>query len=106
MKGLSILYIFSPFDEAYINDLISTYLQTFALTDDWHLIQSWHGFYPKMTDGTTDVFLKAEEGVYIINGLGGARNDFIFWICRRGSEKSLVKVPFLNFRIGGKPQKK
>ena len=63
---------FSPFDEAYINDLISTYLQTFALTDDWHLIQSWHGFYPKMTDGTTDVFLKAEEGVYIINGLGGA----------------------------------
>jgi FAD dependent oxidoreductase TIGR03364 len=63
---------FPPFDEAYINDLITTYLQTFALTDDWHLIQSWHGIYPKMTDGTTDVFLKAEEGVYIINGLGGA----------------------------------
>ena len=63
---------FTPFDEAYINDLIITYLKTFALTGDWHLIQSWHGIYPKMTNGKTDVFLKAEEGVYIINGLGGA----------------------------------
>jgi hypothetical protein len=25
-----------------------------------------------MTNGTTGVFLKAEEGVYIINGIGGA----------------------------------
>ena len=63
---------FSPFDEVYINDLITTYLKTFALTDQWKLIQSWHGIYPKMTNGKTDVFLQAEEGVYIINGLGGA----------------------------------
>lgn len=63
---------FAPFDEACINDLIKTYLQTFALTENWRLIQSWHGIYPKMTDGTTDVFLKTDEGVYIINGLGGA----------------------------------
>ena len=63
---------FSPFDEAYINDLITTYLKTFAIVNDWKLIQSWHGVYPKMTNGKTDVFLKAEEGVYIVNGLGGA----------------------------------
>lgn len=63
---------FSPFDEASINDLIITYLKTFALTHHWQLIQSWHGIYPKMTNGKTDVFLKADEGVYIINGLGGA----------------------------------
>ena len=63
---------FAPFDEAHINRLIITYLKTFACIDDWNLIQSWHGIYPKMTNGTTDVFLKAEEGVYIINGLGGA----------------------------------
>ena len=63
---------FSPFDETYINDLISAYLKTFAVTDNWKLIQSWHGIYPKMTNGKTDVFLQAEEGVYIINGLGGA----------------------------------
>ncbi len=63
---------FSPFDEVYINDLILKYLKTFALTDDWNMIQSWHGLYPKMPNGKTDVFLKAEDGVYIINGLGGA----------------------------------
>lgn len=63
---------FSPFDETYINDLITKYLKTFALTDQWKLIQSWHGVYPKMTNGKTDIFMKADEGVYIINGLGGA----------------------------------
>ena len=63
---------FAPFDEASINDLIISYLKTFAVTDNWKLIQSWHGIYPKMTNGNTDVFLKAEDGVYIVNGLGGA----------------------------------
>lgn len=63
---------FTPFDEAYINELILAYLKTFAITDRWQLIQSWHGIYPKMTNGETDVFLQVEEGVYIINGLGGA----------------------------------
>lgn len=63
---------FSPFDKAYINNLITNYLKTFALTDQWNLIQSWHGIYAKMPNGKTDVFLKAEDGVYIINGLGGA----------------------------------
>ncbi len=63
---------FAPFDEAYINELITSYLKTFAVTDKWKLIQSWHGIYPKMTNGKTDIFLEAEKGVYIINGLGGA----------------------------------
>ena len=63
---------FAPFDEGYINDLITAYLKTFALTDDWRLIQSWHGIYPKMTNGKTDIFLKTDEDVYIVNGLGGA----------------------------------
>ncbi len=61
-----------PFDEAYINELITSYLKTFAITDTWKLVQSWHGIYPKMTNGNTDVFLEADKGVYIINGLGGA----------------------------------
>jgi FAD dependent oxidoreductase TIGR03364 len=63
---------FDPFNEAYINDLIIAYLKTFALTADWRLIQSWCGIYPKMTNGSAGVFLKAEEGVFIINGAGGA----------------------------------
>lgn len=64
--------IFSPFDEAKINHMIIDYLKTFAKTDHWNLLQSWHGIYPKMTDGSTEIFLEAEEGVYILNGLGGA----------------------------------
>ncbi len=63
---------FSPFDEAKINQLIMDYLKTFAKTDHWHLLQSWHGIYPKMTDGSTEVFLQADEAVYILNGVGGA----------------------------------
>ena len=63
---------FSPFDETSTNELITTYLKTFADIDNWKLIQSWHGIYPKMTNGNTDIFLEADEGIYIINGLGGA----------------------------------
>jgi FAD dependent oxidoreductase TIGR03364 len=63
---------FAPFDEAYINELVTSYLKTFAITDRWKLVQSWHGIYPKMINGKTDIFLEVEEGVYIINGLGGA----------------------------------
>ncbi|MEO8415497.1 MAG: TIGR03364 family FAD-dependent oxidoreductase [Ginsengibacter sp.] len=63
---------FPPFDEAYINEMIVNYLKTFASIDNWKLVQSWHGIYPKMTNGQTDVFLEAEAGVFIINGLGGA----------------------------------
>jgi FAD dependent oxidoreductase TIGR03364 len=63
---------FDPFDEAEINVLIMKYLKIFAFIEDWQMVQSWHGIYPKMTNGETDIFLQAEEGVYIINGLGGA----------------------------------
>ena len=63
---------FSPFDEAKINQLIMDYLKTFAKTDHWQLLQSWHGIYPKMTNGSTEVFLQADEGVFILNGVGGA----------------------------------
>lgn len=63
---------FEPFDHAYINELITSYLKTFMLTDNWKLAQSWHGVYPKMTNAVTDIFFKADDNVYIINGLGGA----------------------------------
>ncbi|MEO8111209.1 MAG: TIGR03364 family FAD-dependent oxidoreductase [Ginsengibacter sp.] len=82
---------FSPFDEAYINDLITTYLKTFALTDNWNLIQSWHGIYPKMPNGKTDVFIKAEDGIYIINGLGGAGMTLSFGFAEEVIEKILSK---------------
>ena len=63
---------FSPFDEAGINKLITDYLSSFVVTDSWRLLQTWHGIYPKMTNGKTDIFLQPDKGVYIVNGLGGA----------------------------------
>jgi len=62
---------FEPFDKQHVNDLILKYLKKLMNIDNWTLQQSWNGVYPKMTNGETDLFLKAEQGVYIINGIGG-----------------------------------
>ena len=35
------------------------------------MIQSWHGIYPKITNGKTDFIHSPEQGVTIVNGLGG-----------------------------------
>lgn len=61
-----------PFDRAEVNRLIMDYLERFMITNDWKLVQSWNGIYPKMTNGQTEVLLNPEPGVYILNGLGGA----------------------------------
>jgi FAD dependent oxidoreductase TIGR03364 len=63
---------FDPFDNAKVNALITDYLQQFMATNDWQLVQSWNGIYPKMTNGATELVLHPEQGVYILNGLGGA----------------------------------
>lgn len=62
---------FEPFDNQFINDLVLKYLRKLMHIDNWTLQQSWNGVYPKMTNGDTDLFLKVEPGVYIINGIGG-----------------------------------
>ena len=62
---------FEPFDKHYINELILNYLKKLMHINDWSLQQSWNGIYPKMTNGETDLFLKVEPGVFIINGIGG-----------------------------------
>lgn len=63
---------FDPFDRAYLNKYVMDYLATFMQVNDWKLIQTWNGIYPKMTDGSTEVFLNPLKDVYVINGVGGA----------------------------------
>ena len=63
---------FDPFDRSFINQLIIDYLRQFAIIDNWELIQTWNGIYPKMTNGQPDIFIQPDAGVFIINGLGGA----------------------------------
>ncbi len=64
--------VHDPFDKQFINQLILDYLKGFARFQNWELLQSWNGIYPKKTDGAIDFIHHPEEGVTIINGLGGA----------------------------------
>ncbi len=61
-----------PFNQKFIDDMILDYLSTFASFKDWTISSHWNGTYPKMTDGSTEIVLKPEKGVTIVNGLGGA----------------------------------
>lgn len=63
--------VFDPFDKAFINKLIIDYMKQFAVFKDWSMIQSWHGIYPKRTNGEIDFIYTPEKGVTIVNGLGG-----------------------------------
>lgn len=72
---------FDPFDKEFINTMILDYLATFAQFKSSKVFQTWHGIYPKMTDGNTEIVLRPQEGVTIINGLGGAGMTLSFGLC-------------------------
>ena len=67
-----------PFDRHHINELIISYLKTFARFKDWNVIESWHGLYTKHTNGAPHVFFSPKPGVYVLNALGGAGMTFSF----------------------------
>ncbi|MCF0064012.1 TIGR03364 family FAD-dependent oxidoreductase [Dyadobacter sp. LJ419] len=72
---------FDPFDREFINKMILDYLGTFAQFKSPKVSQTWNGIYPKMTNGQTEIVLKPEQGVTIINGLGGAGMSLSFGLC-------------------------
>lgn len=76
-----------PFDKQLINQLILDYLKQFAKLKDETVIETWNGIYPKLTNGSTEIVLEPEQGVTIINGLGGAGMTLSFGLC----EQLLVK---------------
>lgn len=76
-----------PFDKEFINNLIIAYLQTFANFKAWKLLQSWHGIYPKMTGGETELIIRPAPGVTVINGLGGNGMTLSFGLCEQFIEK-------------------
>lgn len=75
--------VHDPFDKEIINHLILKYLCTFADSKDWKLVQTWHGIYPKMTNGATEFVAEAEPGVLVINGLGGNGMTLSFGLCEQ-----------------------
>ena len=72
---------FEPFDREFINTMILDYLATFAQFKSPKVFQTWHGIYPKMTNGQNEIVLKPESGVTIINGLGGNGMTLSFGLC-------------------------
>lgn len=64
--------VHDPFDKQFINQLVINYLRQFAQFKSWNISQGWNGIYPKKTDGKTDFIHSPEQGVTIVNGLGGA----------------------------------
>lgn len=72
-----------PFDKAFINDMILDYLQQFARFNNNLITETWNGIYPKLTNGQTHLILEPEQGVTIINGLGGAGMTMSLGLCER-----------------------
>lgn len=75
--------VHDPFDKEFINTMITDYLHTFANFKDWKLIQSWHGIYPKMMNGETELIRNVEPGVTVINGVGGNGMTLSFGLCEQ-----------------------
>jgi len=81
--------VHDPFDKQFINDMITAYLHTFATFKDWKLLQSWHGIYPKMTDGRTELIIELAPGVTLINGVGGNGMTLSFGLCEEYINKKV-----------------
>jgi FAD dependent oxidoreductase TIGR03364 len=75
--------VHDPFDKEFINTMITDYLHTFANFKDWKLMQSWHGIYPKMMNGETELIRVIEPGVTVINGVGGNGMTLSFGLCEQ-----------------------
>ena len=70
-----------PFDKQFINRMILDYLKKFARFKDERIIETWNGIYPKLTNGESELILQPEEGVTIINCVGGAGMTLSFGLC-------------------------
>jgi FAD dependent oxidoreductase TIGR03364 len=78
---------FNPFDNAALNTLILAYLNTFLPIAKNDIAQTWHGIYPKLTNGDTEVILSPQKNVFIVNGLGGAGMTLSFGLAEEVVEK-------------------
>ncbi len=83
--GLSL----DPFDKESINELIMNYLATFSNLPNLKIADRWHGIYPKL-HGQTEFVFQAEEGVTIVNGLGGCGMTLSFGLAEEIFENQYV----------------
>jgi len=79
-----------PFDRAYINKMILDHLKTFLKINGNAIAETWHGVYPKLTNGDTEIFFSPDPGVYILNGIGGAGMTLSFGLAEEVVEQLMV----------------
>lgn len=78
-----------PFDKQFINQMILHYLKRFARFKDETITETWNGIYPKLTNDETELILQPEEGVTIINCVGGAGMTLSFGLCEEIVSKKI-----------------
>ena len=78
-----------PFDKEAFNQLILSYLQTFANVPKLEIADRWNGVYPKL-NGETEFVTQPEDGVTIVNGLGGAGMTLSFGLAEEVMDMQLV----------------
>ncbi len=79
-----------PFDRASTNKLILDYLKIFLKINGNAIAETWHGIYPKLTDGDTEIFFSPDSGVYILNGVGGAGMTLSFGLAEEMVEQVIM----------------
>ncbi|WP_462251861.1 TIGR03364 family FAD-dependent oxidoreductase [Ferruginibacter sp.] len=79
-----------PFDRASTNKLILDYLKTFLKINGNAIAETWHGIYPKLTNGDTEIFFSPDPGVYILNGVGGAGMTLSFGLAEEMVEQVMM----------------
>ncbi|MEV8566387.1 TIGR03364 family FAD-dependent oxidoreductase [Streptomyces sp. NPDC051322] len=72
-----------PFESQQINQAVLDYLATFAKLPDPQITEYWSGYYPSLRDGRTELLLTPEDGVTIVNGLGGAGMTLSFGLAQQ-----------------------
>jgi len=85
-----------PFDKQFINRMILDYLKKFARFKDERIIETWNGIYPKLTNGESELILQPEEGVTIINCVGGAGMTLSFGLCEEVIDKASRSLHLLH----------
>jgi FAD dependent oxidoreductase TIGR03364 len=77
-----------PFDREDINAAILGYLRKFAVVPTFAIEERWHGVYPKMKNGASELVAEVAPGVWVVNGLGGAGMTLSFGL----AEEVLAKM--------------
>ena len=79
---------FDPFEKADVNTWIMDYLSTMMNTSSLEIEETWHGVYPKHPS-KTEFIAHPEEGVTIVNGLGGAGMTLSFGLAEEIVQQEL-----------------